>query len=65
MVNFWFPTLLGWLAKSLIMRYGGARTYRLLMAGFVGFIFAEFTSAGLWVVIDFVAGVRGHEIFSF
>jgi len=65
MVNFWFPILLGWLAKSLIMRYGGARIYRLLIAGFVGLIFAEFTSAGLWVVIDFLAGVRGHEIFSF
>jgi hypothetical protein len=65
MINFWFPILLGWAAKSLIMRYGGARAYRYLIAGFVGFIFAEFTSAGVWVVVDFFAGVRGHEIFSF
>ena len=65
MVNFWFPVFLGWLAKSLVMRYGGARLYRQLIPGFVGLIFAEFTSAGLWVVLDALAGVRGHEIFSF
>jgi hypothetical protein len=65
MVNFWFPIFVGWLAKSLVMRYGGGRLYRQLIPGFLGLIFAEFLSAGLWVIIDFVAGVRGHEIFSF
>jgi hypothetical protein len=65
MINFWFPILLGWLAKGLVLRFGGFRIYRLLLPGFLGLIFAEFFSAGLWVVVDFMTGVRGYEIFSF
>jgi len=65
MINFWFPIFLGWLFKSLVLRYGGARWYRQLRPGFLGLILAEFFSAGLWVVIDYFTGVTGHEIFSF
>jgi len=65
MLNFWFPIFLGWLFKTVIMKFGGIRIYKKLMPGFLGFILAEFFSAGLWVVIDFFTGVKGHEIFSF
>jgi len=65
MINFWFPIMLGWLAKALVLRFGGFRVYRLLLPGFLGLIFAEFFSAGLWVVVDFITGVKGYEIFSF
>lgn len=65
MINFWFPIFLGWLIKSLVLRYGGAKIYRRLIAGFLALILAEFFAAGLWVVIDYRTGVTGHEIFSF
>ena len=65
MINFWFPIMLGWLAKGLVLRFGGFRVYRNLLPGFLGLIFAEFFSAGLWVVVDFITGVKGYEIFSF
>lgn len=65
MVNFWFPILLGWAAKSAVMKYGGSSAYRQAVPGALGLILGEFFSAGLWVVIDLAAGVRGHEIFSF
>ena len=65
MINFWFPVFLGWLAKGLVLRFGGFRIYRMLLPGFLGLIFAEFFSAGLWVVVDFITGVKGYEIFSF
>ncbi|MBI2302517.1 MAG: hypothetical protein HYU66_26730 [Armatimonadetes bacterium] len=65
MINFWFPVLVGWLLKSLTLRYGGAKLYRRLLPGFLALILAEYASAGLWVVIDALAGVRGHEIFTF
>jgi hypothetical protein len=35
------------------------------MPGFLGLVLAEFTAAGLWVVVDMLAGVRGHQVFSF
>jgi hypothetical protein len=65
MINFWFPVFVGWLVKTLVLHYGGPKTYRALLYGFLGWIMAEFFSAGLWVVIDTLAGVRGHQIFTF
>ena len=65
MINFWFPVFLGWVAKTTVLWLGGAKLYRRLIPAFLGFILAEFGSAGLWVIVDFVLGVRGHAIFSF
>ena len=65
MINFWFPVFVGWLCKTAILHYGGPRVYRRLLPGFLGLVLAEFTAAGLWVVVDFFTGVRGHEVFSF
>ena len=50
---------------QLIFGGGGAKLYRALLPGFLGFVLAEFFSAGLWVFIDALCGVRGHQIFSF
>ncbi|MCE5240299.1 hypothetical protein LLH23_17685 [bacterium] len=65
MINFWFPVFVGWLCKTAILHYGGPRVYRRLLPGFLGLVLAEFTAAGLWVVVDCFTGVRGHEVFSF
>jgi len=65
MINFWFPVMLGWLIKSAVLKFGGHKIYQRLLPGFLGLVFAEFFSAGLWVIIDLFTGVRGHEIFSF
>jgi hypothetical protein len=65
MINFWFPIMVGWIIKSAVMRFFGAKLYRQLLPGFLGLIMAEFFSAGLWSVIDFICAKRGHEIFSF
>ena len=35
MINFWFPIFLGWLVKTIVMRIGGIKVYRLLMPGFL------------------------------
>ncbi len=65
MINFWFPVFLGWVIKTSVLKFGGHKIYQRLLPGFLGLIFGEFCSAGLWVVIDLITGVRGHEIFSF
>lgn len=65
MINFWFPVLLGWLIKCTVLRFGGHKVYKRLLPGFLGLIFGEFASAGMWLVIDLITGVRGHQIFSF
>ncbi|MGQ9462248.1 MAG: DUF6785 family protein [Candidatus Fervidibacter sp.] len=65
MINFWFPVMVAWVVKGLVLRYGGGRLYRELLPFFLGLIFGEFFSAGFWVLVDFLMGVRGHVIFSF
>jgi hypothetical protein len=65
MINFWFPVFVGWMFKTVILRVAGPKVYRNLVPGFLGLVLAEFSAAGLWVLVDFCAGVRGHEIFSF
>jgi hypothetical protein len=65
MINFWFPVFLGWMVKTLVLHYFGAKAYRALLPGFLGLVLAEFFAAGLWVAIDAACGVKGHQIFSF
>ena len=65
MINFWFSIFVGWLIKSAVLHYGGARIYRRFMPAALGLIFGEFFSGGLWVVVDFFTRMHGHEIFSF
>ncbi|NUP98220.1 MAG: hypothetical protein HUU35_00045 [Armatimonadetes bacterium] len=65
MLNFWFSVLLGWLLKVMVLKSGGARLYRRLRPAFLALVLGEYLSAGVWVVVDALAGVRGHEIFTF
>ena len=48
---YWFPILLGWLAKALVTRYGSRDTYTKLRAFFIGLIVGELmvVSASLFI----------------
>ena len=45
MMVFWFPCLLAWLFKTLILRYGGMKTYARARPFFLGMVLGEFTMA--------------------
>lgn len=48
----WFPIFLAWLAKSLILRLGGAHSYRLLAPLFLGVAMGHFLIAGgIWGIV--------------
>jgi len=64
-VQIWFPIMIGWLLKTLILRLGGIKGYRILMPGFLGFILGEYSMIGLWILIDVFTGVRGHSVAPF
>jgi hypothetical protein len=51
---FWFPMLIAWVLKSVIMRYGGITAYRRARPAFLGLIFGEFTMAVFWTIISFI-----------
>ena len=48
MGKLWACLFIGWLAKALITRYGGAVAYRQAMPFFVGLVLGEFVVGSLW-----------------
>jgi len=50
----WIPLIIGWLAKTLIMRYLGPRTYQVAVPLALGLIVGEFTVGGFWAVLAMV-----------
>ena len=48
----WFPFLLVWLSKVLILRYGGMKLYRAAIPGFLGFALGHvFTAGVVWGLV--------------
>jgi hypothetical protein len=48
----WFPFLVVWLCKVLILRYGGMRLYRAAVPGFLGFALGHvFTAGVVWGLV--------------
>jgi len=43
----WFPFLIVWLSKSLLLHYGGSQSYLRAMPAFLGFALGHFITAGL------------------
>ena len=46
----WPSFLVGWMLKSLVLRYGGARLYRRARPALMGLIIGEFFAAAFWTV---------------
>ena len=43
----WAPFLIVWIAKSLLLRYGGSKLYLKALPGFLGLALRHFVTAGL------------------
>ncbi len=53
---FWFPCFVAWLAKSVILRYGGMKLYLRARPWFLGMIIGEFGMAVVWALISALTG---------
>ena len=51
MIVFWFPILIAWLVKGLLVHYGGMKTYLRLRPLFLGLILGEFSQAVIWASV--------------
>ena len=54
-IEFWFPCLLAWVFKSLILRYGGMASYSKARPFFLGLILGEFGMAVFFVLLNVVS----------
>ena len=59
----WFSVFLAWLAKLTILKYGGPRLFLRLRPFFLGMILGQFVVAGVWIVIDYLTGMRENMVF--
>jgi hypothetical protein len=57
--HLWFSIFIGWLAKVLIMKFGGARLYTAAKPLFLGLIVGEAAACGFWLVMGIVMSELG------
>jgi hypothetical protein len=63
MHHLWFCVFLGWLANALVRRYGGLREFLRFRPFFLGLVVGEFLTAAVWLGIDALLGITGHNVF--
>ncbi len=56
-----FSLFLGWLAKTLILRFGGATLFNNMKPVFIGLIFGEALSMGIWLLVTTILAANGME----
>jgi len=57
MYMYWSPFFIGWLAKTLVIRYSGLKLYRQTIPVAIGFIAGDLLNEILWGVATLVTGV--------
>lgn len=57
----WAGIFLGWLAKVLLVRYGGSRLYRAAKPFFIGLIVGEVCAAAFWCIVPTVLVALGKS----
>lgn len=57
----WFSFFIGWICKSVVVKYGGKATYETIKPIFIGLIMGELMAIGLWLILgvayDFQSGL--------
>ena len=56
----WFPLFISWAAKSIILKYGGLRSYRRAVPFFLGLIIGEFFLGGFWGIFGLVTQTKTY-----
>jgi hypothetical protein len=59
----WFPTLLGWTAKALLLRYGGMRLFRRAIPFFMGLLLGDIVIACIWSIIGVILDMQMYMFF--
>ncbi len=57
---FWFTALIGWLCKTLTIRYGGIKMYRQALPFFMGLILGDYVTAS--ILDPHRLGPRHHDV---
>ncbi|MBC8233941.1 hypothetical protein H8E77_30705 [bacterium] len=62
----WSPFFFGWLAKVVVLKFGGIKSYRSFVPFFLGLIMGETVGNGFWAtVLGEILGIHGFAYFEF
>lgn len=59
----WCATLMGWIIKSLVVRYGGMENYRQLIPFFIGLILGDYITGSVWAIYGSILGIQTYRAF--
>jgi hypothetical protein len=59
----WFPTLLGWLAKAMLLRYGGMPLFRRAIPVFLGLLLGDIVIACIWSIVGVILDTQMYMFF--
>ena len=59
----WCATLLGWLIKLLIVRYGGMKSYKRFIPFFIGLILGDYITGSVWAIYGSILGIQTYRAF--
>ncbi len=59
----WMPMLIAWIAKSLLLRYGGLQAYRRALPLFFGLILGESVIGCAWPIVGLVFNVPTYSFW--
>ena len=63
MTNLWFSIMVGWMLKTIILRYGGMKGFVRARPLFLGLVLGEFGIAVFWLAVNAITGTKGFYLF--
>lgn len=60
---FWFAFFISWLAKLIIVRFGGMKAHNAAIPFFLGLILGDYVVGSLWAIYGPVNGLQVYKIF--
>jgi hypothetical protein len=61
MQTIWLSVFIGWLAKVLVLRFGGMDLFRAARTFFLGLVIGEAAAAGFWLIVSLVRVAMGLD----
>ena len=59
----WMPLFIAWVLKSLVVRYGGLRAYRLFLPFFLGLILGDCVLGSFWALLSPILNTPTYNFF--
>ena len=60
---FWFAFFISWLAKALLVRFGGMKAHNTAIPFFLGLILGDYVMGSLWAIYGPASGLQTYKIY--